>query len=183
MGAHSLPTSGVLETPLGEFAVNRARVDQAGSVLQLQDDLARWMLERGIEQWRPGELPIGWIDRLLRRGAVHVVSRDDEVIGSVTVVWEDPAIWGDQLEPAGYIHQLMVDRRFAGYDVGRSLLTWTERFIVVSGRHRVRLDCVRTNRALRSYYERAGYDLVGYKDFPNIERALETALYEKALDA
>jgi GNAT superfamily N-acetyltransferase len=75
----------------------------------------------------------------------------------------------------------MVDRAFAGHGIGRALLAWAEDFIVDSGRRLARLDCVRSNRLLRRYYQRAGYALVGYKALPEVEWAFEAALYEKPL--
>jgi ribosomal protein S18 acetylase RimI-like enzyme len=139
------------------------------------------MMERGIEQWRPGELPMEWIQTCVAEGWVYVVPRAKELIASVTIVWDDPLMWGEQPEPAGYIHMLIVDREFAGHGIGRSLLAWAEQFIADSGRQLARLDCVRTNRPLRGYYERAGYTLVGYKKLPEMELAYEGALYEKPL--
>jgi hypothetical protein len=40
---------------LGALAVVRATRDQALAVRDLRDDLATWMIQRGIQQWRPGE--------------------------------------------------------------------------------------------------------------------------------
>jgi protein-tyrosine phosphatase len=170
-----------LESPLGDLSVVPATLDQAASVLRLRDDLARWMLEHDIQQWRPGELPLEWIEACVSEGWVYVVLHGERVIASVTIVWDDPLMWGERSEPAGYIHMLMVDRSFAGYGIGSSLLAWTEHFIADSGRHLARLDCVRSNRRLRRYYGRAGYEVVGYKDLPEVEWAFEAALYEKPL--
>jgi ribosomal protein S18 acetylase RimI-like enzyme len=172
----------ILQTRLGELAVDQARTDeQAGSVLELRDDLARWMLEQHIEQWRPGEIPLEWIQTCVYERRVYVVPRDERIIAAVTILWDDPLMWGERSERAGYIHMLMVDRNFAGYDIGSSLLAWTEGLILNSGRHLARLDCVRSNRRLRAYYERAGYQLVGYNALPEVEWAFEAALYEKPL--
>jgi GNAT superfamily N-acetyltransferase len=170
-----------LQTPLGELAVIRATGERATSVLELRGDLAKWMLEHDVAQWRPGELPLEWIQTCVSEGWVYVVPLGERVIASVTVVWDDPLMWRELPEPAGYIHMLMVDRDFAGHGIGRSLLAWTERFILESERHLARLDCVRSNRLLRGYYERAGYALVGYQDLPEVESAFEAALYEKPL--
>jgi ribosomal protein S18 acetylase RimI-like enzyme len=114
---------------------------------------------------------------------------DGRLIASVILAWADPFVWGDQQEPAGYVHTLMVDRAYAGRGLG-VLLDWTESRIVKSGRHRARLDCVRTNTLLRAYYENAGYHLVGYRCFEHeVGDArgglvpADSALYEKLLTA
>jgi ribosomal protein S18 acetylase RimI-like enzyme len=172
-----------LESALGDLGVVPAAGDQARSVSKLRDDLARWMLNHGIEQWRPRDLTLEGVQECVSQGWIFVAQRDEQLVGSVTIVWQDPLIWGERREPAGYIHMLMVDRRFAGHRVGRALLDWAERYILHSGRDLARLDCAKDNGVLRAYYEGAGYQLVGYKVFPEIESALETALYEKPLEA
>lgn len=60
---------------------------------------------------------------------------------------------------------VMVDRAFARLGLGRSLLDWAEEQITGAGHRHARLDCVRTNEALRKYYEEAGYLLVGTREF------------------
>ena len=119
---------------------------------------------------------------------MFVVECADAVVGSVTVSWSDPFVWGMQNEPAGYIHQLMVSRDHAGQGLGSALLAWTEDVVRLSGRALARLDCVRSNQRLRTYYEERGYRFVRYQDFggqpsPLLSGAVpaETALYEKAL--
>jgi hypothetical protein len=76
---------------------------------------------------------------------------------------------------------LMVDRRFGGHGIGRSILAWAESSICDHARRIARLDCVRSNRPLRDYYEDAGYRFVAHKAFPGFEWSGETSLYEKAL--
>jgi protein-tyrosine phosphatase len=147
----------------------------------LRDDLARWLVGRGVDQWRAGEVPKDWIEHEVAQGLVHVVRSRGQLVATVTVAWEDPIVWSDQIESAGYLHRLMVDRRWAGHRVGAVLLAWAEAHIQASGRTIGRLDCVRSNHQLRDYYEAAGYGLVGFKDFPDIGWAHETALYEKEL--
>ena len=115
----------------------------------------------------------------LRRGLL--VAHDNRLVGSVTVVWDDPLIWGERPEPAGYIHMLMVDRGFAGHGIGRSILEWAERSIAAAGRRWPDWIVSAGNRALRAYYEGAGYRFVEDKTFPEIEWAFAAALYEKRL--
>jgi protein-tyrosine phosphatase len=150
-------------------------------LLGLRDNLASWLLGRGIDQWQPGEVPRNLIEDEVAQGFVHIVRCQDELVAAVTVTWADPVVWSERSDSAGYIHRLMVDRRWAGREIGLSLLTWSETHIRHSGRTLARLDCVRSNRRLRDYYEARGYHLVGYQDFPDIPWANETALYEKLL--
>jgi protein-tyrosine phosphatase len=170
-----------LESSLGALAVDRATAADAPVVAALRDELASWMQQREIRQWSPGEMPLDWIEVCIAFGEVYLISRDQQLVGSVTVVWADPLIWGERPEPAGYVHMLMVDRAFAGHGIGRSILEWAEGVIGASGRRVARLDCVAGNQSLRAYYEAAGYAFVGTKAFPELEWAGSTALYEKQL--
>ena len=164
------------------LVVTRAGVEEAEWVLALRDAVSQWMLDTGIEQWRPGEFPLAYLRASFRRGEVYVATCDGTRVGSVTIEWDDRFIWGPQAEPAGYVHRLMIDRGHTGRGRGRQLLQFAEQRIADSGRAIVRLDCVRSNQPLRDYYERAGYRLVGYKDFPDLPGIPETALYEKDVD-
>lgn len=172
---------GFLMTAIGGCEVVVASPRDAEAVLGLRDSLARWLLDRGVGQWEPAELPAEWIEDRIAAGSVYLVHHRSQLVGSVTITSEDALIWGDHDDLAGYIHMLMVARAFAGHGVGRSMLSWCEARIEADGRDLARLDCVRSNERLRRYYEEAGYGLVGYKDFPEIPWARETALYEKHL--
>ncbi len=171
----------VIVSAVGQCAVRLASRDDVAAVVDLRDAAARWLLGRGIEQWRPGELPMGWFERLVEVRSVWLVQCKDELVAMVTITWDDIAVWGRRDDAAGYIHTLVVDRRFSGARLGRAVLGWAERQIASAGRMLARLDCVRANPKLRSYYEDAGYGQVGYQAFPWISWAREVALYEKNL--
>ncbi len=172
---------GFLTTSVGECEVAIASPRDATAVLGLRDSLARYLLARGVRQWKPGELPAEWIEERIVAGSVYVLRRHNQLIGSVTITPEDTHVWGERDDLAGYIHLLMIDRAFAGHGVGRCLLGWCEATIEADGRRLARLDCVRSNGRLRRYYEEAGYRLVGYRILSEVPWALETALYEKCL--
>jgi GNAT superfamily N-acetyltransferase len=166
-------------TQLGEVVIAKAIPKDAADVLRLRDTLASWMVESGIDQWRPGEMPLAWIEVCAAQGWVFVARHNGNVVGSVTLVWTDPLIWVGRDEPAGYIHMLMVDRAYAHAGLGLALLGWAELQILRTGRRRARLDCVRDNAVLRAYYEHAGYMLVGYRNFA--VGIPDVALYEQLL--
>lgn len=172
---------GVLTTAIGDCTLAVASPNDAEAVLGLRDRLAQHLLDQGVRQWTPGELPGRWIEDRIAARSVYLLHCQNQLVGSVTITSEDPSIWGDPDDRAGYIHMLMVDRRFGGHGIGRSLLGWCEQRIETGGRAFARLDCVRSNERLRRYYEDVGYRIVGYRDFPEIPWAFETALYEKPL--
>ena len=49
-------------TEQGDVVVVQASPGDAVAILRLRDALASWMVERGIDQWRPGDMPLPWIE-------------------------------------------------------------------------------------------------------------------------
>jgi protein-tyrosine phosphatase len=161
----------------GEFTVVEATDSDTSALLSLRDDAARWLLARGIDQWRLGEIPYSW-----DRGddyLVFVLWHGEDRVGTVTILWDDPVIWGEQPVSAGYVHNLIVARPFAGQGLGVGLLQWAENYVTESGRSLVRLDCGARSRELRHLYESVGYRWVRDQQYTWLGPDLALSLYEK----
>ncbi|MFC9188528.1 N-acetyltransferase [Streptomyces cyaneofuscatus] len=132
--------------------------DDLTELVRLRDAAARWQIERGIEQWQPGELDEGHFRRRLREGEVWLATLgpDGPSAGAWELWWDDEPAWGAQPPVAGYVHRLMTDRRTAPPGAGRVLLAEAERRIAAYGRELCRLDCLTSNDRLRRYYEEGG---------------------------
>ena len=127
-------------------------------MLGVLTDAARWLTERGVEQW-PDRFSVEWVMPAIERGETWLAEVDGEAVGTLVVQWDDPMFWAGYPAEAGYLHRLAV-RRPGGGD-GGVLLEWAERLAADHGRAFLRLDCVASNAPLRAYYERAGYEHVG----------------------
>jgi ribosomal protein S18 acetylase RimI-like enzyme len=165
----------------GTFDVGAARPGDIGALLALREEAVRWLRERGIDQWAPGQFPASWLDAGSRDSGVYVLRHGTDVAGTVTISWHDPVVWDDDLVVAGYVANLMVARAFAGQGLGRRLLQWAEDRIGASGRGLVRLSCPAENLLLRALFESAGYYPVTVRGIPDREAAHTVALYEKIL--
>ncbi|NBE53192.1 GNAT family N-acetyltransferase [Streptomyces boluensis] len=130
------------------------------TLVELYDGAARWMAERGIEQWKPGGKDAAHFRARMEQGEVWLASRDEVAVGAWELWWEDIAAWGVREPVAGYVHRLMTARD-AAPGTGRALLAAAERRIADRGRALSRLDCVSSNPRLRAYYESAGYTVAG----------------------
>ncbi|MFC9031683.1 GNAT family N-acetyltransferase [Streptomyces arboris] len=132
-------------------------------LVRLRDAAARWQIERGIDQWQPGEQGEEHFRARLREGEVWLATlgSDGPSAGAWELWWDDEPAWGAQPPVAGYVHRLMTDRRTAPPGAGRVLLAEAERRIAAYGRELCRLDCLTSNDRLRRYYEDAGYTVVG----------------------
>ncbi|MET9700711.1 GNAT family N-acetyltransferase [Streptomyces sp. NPDC006529] len=163
----------------------QAEEKDAGTLVALYDQAARWMRARGIEQWEPGEKDTAHFRARMKDGEVWIgADADGRVCGAYELWWSDEEAWGVQPPVAGYVHRLMVEREAAPAGAGRRLLEHAERRIARAGLERARLDCVSTNPRLLAYYQGAGYRVVG--EFPSKQatdgRMYGVILLEKRLD-
>lgn len=152
----------------------QALPSDAPALARLRDDAARWLQERGIDQWTPGDMPQVELAEQAAAGEWYWIGGEDPV-AAVRLLRSDPGFWGEQLDvPAVYLHGLVRNRR-APAGSGAALLRWVEGHASEAQCAAVRLDCVESNLALCRYYEDHGYVRVGRKAFSSTA----VALYEK----
>ncbi|GAU69464.1 hypothetical protein SSP35_12_01120 [Streptomyces sp. NBRC 110611] len=132
-----------------------------GVLVELYDAAARWMQRNGIDQWKPGGKDAAHFRLRMKEGEVWLAEAAGRIVGAFELWWEDEPAWGPQPPKAGYVHRLMVDRGQAPAGTGRALLAHAEHRIAAAGRGWSRLDCLASNPRLRTYYEAAGYTVVG----------------------
>ncbi|MEV1018790.1 GNAT family N-acetyltransferase [Streptomyces sp. NPDC050264] len=147
-----------------QLSFREADTADLGTLVALYDGAARWMVDQGIDQWRPGEKDEEHFRRRMKEGEVWLADSGGQVAGGYELWWTDEAAWGARPPVAGYVHRLMV-RRGAPPGTGGELLAHAERRIAGTGRVLCRLDCVSTNPRLRAYYERRGYTVTGEQPF------------------
>jgi RimJ/RimL family protein N-acetyltransferase len=157
-----------------ELDVRRAGPADLELVRSVLEEASAWLHARGIEQW-PAQWPDQWIVPAIDAGTTWLAHHGDEIVGTITLQWDDPVFWGAQPPVAGYVHRLAVRRAAAG--AGAALLTWAERAVVTEGRELLRLDTWSGNTSLRAYYEAAGFVHVG----DTVEETWTVSRYEKRL--
>jgi len=165
----------------GPPALERGTVADAAAVVRLRDAAAEWLLARGIEQWHPGEAGESGLAARADAGELFVVRDRGEVVAAVVIVPSDPLVWGPRPSDAGYLHTLVIDRRWAGQGLGRRVLARAEAHIAARGATCARLDCVAGNDGLTAYYRNAGYTEVGRRTFAPDHPWPPVALFEKQI--
>ncbi len=142
-----------------------ARLADAEALVRLRDAAAQWLLDRGVEQWAPGEVHAAVVEAQIGAGEWHVVRAGGDVVAALRLLWDDVLVWGDQPPVAGYVHGLVVDR-LHGRGLGAQLLDWAGEQVGRQGRALLRLDCQEHNGQLRAYYRRHGFTEVGRSEDP-----------------
>ncbi|MFZ0887241.1 MAG: GNAT family N-acetyltransferase [Candidatus Binataceae bacterium] len=124
-----------------------------------------WLSAHGNPQWRHWHMPVG--ERILRerleRHEVYLFQRDNSPVGTLTIQWSDPDVWGecgiDGL--AGYVHGMAIARTVGGMRVGERMLEWAVDTIAARGQRFARLDAIASNAQLCRYHERCGFRPLG----------------------
>jgi len=99
------------ELSLG-LSFRRAGESDLTELVRLRDAAARWQIERGIDQWQPGDQGEEHFRARLREGEVWLATLgpDGPSAGAWELWWDDEPAWGAQPPVAGYVHRLMTDR-------------------------------------------------------------------------
>lgn len=161
-----------------------ARTEDLDRYIDLLEDVARWLSQRGIDQWRPGSFrqSARFYADSIRQGEVQLAFSGEELIGTLRLLLREPIVWPDVVDDDGvYVHGLAVRRQSAKQQLGRRLLEWAEQRASSLGRGWVRLDCMADNTFLRSYYTQAGFVDRGEVDaaFPAPIGTLRLRRYER----
>jgi GNAT superfamily N-acetyltransferase len=173
---------------LGDLRIVRAGGSDLERFVDLLEELAEWMHERGIEQWPRGRARNGrdYYQASIERGEVHLAFVGNEFAGGLRLLQRDPIVWPDIVADDGlYVYNLAVRRTFSGQGLGRQLLAWAEHQVATAGRRFLRLDCVPGNMFLRRYYEDAGFAARGEVDavYPGLGGAMPLRRYEKQVES
>jgi ribosomal protein S18 acetylase RimI-like enzyme len=155
-----------VETHAGRYRIVRAGRADADTVIDMLDEAAAWLTERGIDQWTPGNFDRAALNEEIEYAEFYLVLPGGETdtsraAATFSLQWRDPDVWGMVPEDACYLHNFAVRRAFAGQELGLRILDWAAERAAASGKTYLRLDCVAWNEPLNDYYRRAGFTYRG----------------------
>ncbi len=151
------------------LSVDQASPDELPLVLELLDEAARWLNQRGIKQW-PARFTgaedwrIERIRAYIENGHTWLVRINAIAVATFTLSAADPDYadgWPDGPDTGLYIYRMAIRREFAGHDIGGHILDRSSARAAALGYRWLRLDCHRDNLALQGYYTAHGFERVG----------------------
>lgn len=145
--------------PSTSLRISQARPETLGALIEVLEEAATWLWDRGIHQWEPGSMRAQRSALFLwaRSGQMVIATQQEEVAGDCFLVDEPGPEWNGHRGLAVYLHKLVVARSHSGSGVSGRLLDWCHHRALELGRPRVRLDCWDGNTRLRAFYRAAGY--------------------------
>jgi ribosomal protein S18 acetylase RimI-like enzyme len=165
---------------MSKLHVSAADDEDISTVAGILTEATRYKLSLGDTAWGN----VGWnqeeVRKTMNKSLVYLIRIDKEIIGTVSLQWDDQRIWGNQLPLAGYIHRLAIKNGFHGKNIGKQVIDWAEAHVAENGRTLLRLDCPARNISLCSYYESLGFQQVSKLAIPEYGDYF-AALYEKRI--
>ena len=86
---------------------------------------------------------------------------DDAIVGTFSIAYEDPAIWGSHERGAHlYLHRIARAAHYPGRGLMDAILAWAVHECARLGRDGLRVDTWASNAALIGFYQGRGFRLV-----------------------
>ncbi|MFC0302055.1 GNAT family N-acetyltransferase [Virgibacillus soli] len=154
------------EEGFDEFTVIQATESEISSITNLLKETAKWIQEKGINQWSyllygNGD---GEIIKDIKLGKTYIVKDKHGKFAATFNIspqqndW-DIDMWGKRTDHAYYIHRLAVSGDYRRQQIGKRLLHW----IIKNSDGIIRLDCVAHNTVLNKFYQDTGFALIGFR--------------------
>ena len=128
--------------------------------IEIMREAAAWLIEMGKPLWRLEDLTEQKILAGISKDDVYVGWVAGEAAAAMILQWSDLFFWPQAKDDSGFIHKLVVRRRFADMDVSRQMVAWAKQEVQRRGREYLRLDCAADRPKLCSFYESLGFQLV-----------------------
>lgn len=124
-------------------APNKMNITQGDTTIaiEIMREAALWLIETGKPLWRFEDLNEKRILTGITKDDVYVGWIADEAAATMILQWRDPIFWPQAKDDSGFIHKLVVRRRFAGTDVSRQMVECAEQETLRRGKEYLRLDC------------------------------------------
>jgi len=163
---------------MSELSFSPANQEDVPLLTGILTDATMYKLDLGDQIWGTE----GWTEEevqgAMTESTIYLVREGSEVIGTVSLQWDDERNWGEQPPVAGYLHRLAIREGFHGQGLGERIVDWAAKRVAEKDRQFLRLDCEETNAELCGYYKKLGFVQVGTRPVPEYSNYV-AALFEK----
>ena len=108
-------------TTIKEYIIRTATEEESDSIITLLKEVAQWLQHKEVDQWQyllGGEATAEILEGI-REKYTYVVTKEDEIIGTVTVSpkqneWDEYIFGKEEVSNSIYIHRFAVNRKYKG---------------------------------------------------------------------
>ncbi len=160
-----------------KLTITLASQEDSPLLAAILTDATQRKVNYGDAAWGSGSWTNEETEKLIDEGSSFLVYRDSQLVGTVSLKWDDDPNWRDRQASAGYIHRVAIKHTFAGQGLGSKIIEWAETQALERGYRYIRLDCDSSNSKLCRYYEKNGFTRIATKETANPNYT--AALYER----
>jgi GNAT superfamily N-acetyltransferase len=173
------------------YQIRLATEDDVPRIIGLIDQASEWLKTKDTDQWAKPWPSLAERDNRVKRGvadeATWVVEDHGILVATASCRPDSHSGLWDQIgteEPAGYMTRLVINRDYAGRNVGRDLTDWVGAWARAQfGAKVLRIDVWTTNACLHSYYEQRGFIFAGFSTTQDSPDYPSAALFYKPTEA
>lgn len=142
--------------------IRTAEITDAGNIINLLNKATLHLHEKGINQWdypwNPNE-----IKQEINSGHVYVISENDLITGTFSIMSIDELSTADIEKKSGYLYRIALFPEYQGKSLGLKIINYASDYLKKLNKP-LYLDCWAGNERLKSFYKNAGFEYLG--DYP-----------------
>ncbi|WP_228237783.1 GNAT family N-acetyltransferase [Allomuricauda sp. M10] len=93
---------------------------------------------------------------------------DNQIACIWAITFDDAQIWEERNNNSSiYLHRIATNPNFRGQNFVRKILEWAKKYAMENDKKYIRMDTVGNNPGLINYYEKCGFDFLGFVQLKN----------------
>lgn len=146
-----------------KLSIKKAKTEDFNVLYEILKDCSLWLGEKNINQWQK-LYPEKIFKKDIMSGYVYYFESEGQIVGTVSLPSKKPFYYPKEIfsdtQKSWYICRLAVSRKFNGQGIGAQILKEIEEEAKKKGVKVLRLDVVKDNPFLSSYYEKHGFNTI-----------------------
>ena len=145
--------------------IRKANIKDLDNIMLMYQSCINGMIKNGIDQWDSSYPNVQVILNDIKDETYYIIEKEN-IIGGVTIDRnQDPTYlaikWKDQENKFLSVHRLAVKENYWGQGIGKKLMLFAEKLVVINKLRSIRLDTYSGNPYAILFYKKLGYKELG----------------------
>ena len=145
--------------------IRKAEITDLDNIMSMYQSCINGMIKNGIDQWDSTYPNSQVIVNDINNNTYYIIEQEN-IIGGITIDKnQDPTYldikWEDQENKFLSVHRLAVKENYWGQGIGKKLMLFAEKLVVINKLRSIRLDTYSGNPYAMLFYKKLGYKELG----------------------
>ena len=145
--------------------IRKAEITDLDNIMSMYQSCINGMIKNGIDQWDSTYPNSQVIVNDINNNTYYIIEQEN-IIGGITIDKnQDPTYldikWEDQENKFLSVHRLAVKENYWGQGIGKKLMLFAEKLVVINKLRSIRLDTYSGNPYAMLFYKKLGYKKLG----------------------